>query len=364
MIFIILLGISALSLAVVSGFFSIWGLSSTFHSIFWSVIAMGVALEGSKLMGMSFLYRHWKSTNWMLKCGLISFIFVLMCITMMGHFGYLSAGYQADSVQLKQIEQQVHLLDSEKLRSIDRKRQIDDQIASLPSTTARGRLALIKGFKEEQQQVTTNITNLEKMEVELKTKLIQSESHVGPIIYIAKMMGLDTDDATKYLIYLIIFVFDPMALVLTLAVNISIQEYEKKKTIIQDNIIINDKEETYSPSPQLDINQVETLTEEHNVVEQHEEQIVQYPIYDLQLEPLHAVYDESDDDISMLMEQEQPIVPIVIPEHIPFDINHILNNYTYYKNKIERGDILSQDENWSYLSLRDSLQKNGYNVYI
>jgi hypothetical protein len=232
MLFILLLGMGAISLATVSGFFSVWGLAHTFHGIFASVVAMGIAIEYGKLIGISFLYRFWGKVSTTLKYWLfgpmIITTFIVMLVTAMGHYGYLSSGYQADVLPLKQLTEQVKLLDEEKLRKIERKKEIDQQISQLPQDYVKGRERLIRQFKAEQQEVTNRINDLDKQILSLKTETLKTETHVGPIIYIAKAFGLDTDEATNYLVLLIICVFDPMAILLTIATNVAIRERERE----------------------------------------------------------------------------------------------------------------------------------------
>lgn len=221
MVFIIVLIIAATAIAGAAAFFSVYGLAHTFSGTFWSVVVMGGSLELGKLVAASYLYRYWEKTHVALKIYLMTGVLALMVLTSTGIFGYLSSGYQTDVLPLKQAEEQIKVLDEEKARLIARKQQIDTQIAQLPQNSVRGRTALIKGFKDEQATVTARISELDKQILEHKTKLIQTQAHVGPITYIATAFGLDSDNATKYLIYLIIFAFDPMAVALTLAVNIA-----------------------------------------------------------------------------------------------------------------------------------------------
>lgn len=221
MAFIIVLIIAATAIAGAAAFFSVYGLAHTFSGTFWSVVVMGGSLELGKLVAASYLYRYWEKTHVALKIYLMTGVLALMVLTSTGIFGYLSSGYQTDVLPLKQAEEQVKVLDEEKARLIARKQQIDTQIAQLPQNSVRGRTALIKGFKDEQATVTARISELDKQILEHKTKLIQTQAHIGPITYIATAFGLDSDNATKYLIYLIIFAFDPMAVALTLAVNIA-----------------------------------------------------------------------------------------------------------------------------------------------
>ena len=223
MIFIALLVLTTTAIAGAAAFFSVYGLAATFSGTFWSVVMMGASLEAGKLIAASYLYRYWHKTSIWLKTYLMAGVATLMILTSTGIFGYLSSGYQQDVLPLKQAEEQIKVLEDEKDRLIARKTQIDKQIANLPTNSVRGRVQLIKGFKDEQASVTQRITSLDQEILANKTKLIQTQAHIGPITYIASAFGLDTDNATKYLIYLIIFAFDPMAVALTLAVNIAVR---------------------------------------------------------------------------------------------------------------------------------------------
>jgi hypothetical protein len=243
MFFIILLAITVVFLAGAAEFFSVYGLANTFSGVFWSVVIMGAALGAGKLMGVSFLYRYWNKTGLALKTYLITGIAALMILTSLGIFGFLSSGYQQDVLPLKQKNEQISLLENEKGRALTRKRQIDDLLAGGPVVgslnkkdgtidnnatralreTTRSRELLVRQYKLEQADVTKRIGELDKELLTLKQEVIKTEAHIGPITYIAKAFDLDTDNATKYLILVIIFAFDPMAVALTLALNMAIR---------------------------------------------------------------------------------------------------------------------------------------------
>jgi hypothetical protein len=229
MFFIALLSIVTFTLASCSALFSVIGLGKMFPSIFWIVVAMGTSLEAAKLMGASYLYRYWDRTNLLLRTYLISGVFVIMVITSSGVFGMLSSGYQTDALPLQQIEEQVVMLQQEKDRKIERKSEIDKQISQLPTNSIRGRVQLMKQFKDEQKEVTSRLNELDAQILELKQSMIETQAHIGPIVYIAKVFNKTTDDATKWLILLIIFAFDPMAISLTLAVNIALRAREDER---------------------------------------------------------------------------------------------------------------------------------------
>lgn len=231
--FIFLLSLITFSIAAVAAFFSIYGLAAIFSGIFWPVILMGSALEAGKLAAASYVYRYWNSISKSLKIYLISAIFVLMIITSTGIFGFLSMGYQEDILDLKKQEQQISLLEQEKLElekfkqeRLERKKQIDKDIASLPNNYITGRQRLMKSYGPELEQLkkdvelyTKQIRDITLKISEIKQQKIVKEVHTGPIIFIANALSLETDDAVKWMILLIVFVFDPLAVALTLGVN-------------------------------------------------------------------------------------------------------------------------------------------------
>jgi len=194
---------------------------------------MGTSLEIGKLMAASYVYRFWDKINFLMKTYLISAILVLMFITSIGIFGFLSASYQEDSIPLAEMNDLVVEYKAERVKLEARKVQMDNDIAALPNNYISGRKRLQTMYKSEFTKIGER---LEIIRVELskvvKDKVVQ-ESHTGPIIYIAKVMGKDVDDAIKYMILMIIFAFDPLALVLVLATNSAIEDRKQLKAKLE-----------------------------------------------------------------------------------------------------------------------------------
>jgi hypothetical protein len=230
--FIFISIIIALALAIVSESFSIIGMAATFPSIFWSVVAMGTVLGAGKLASASFLYRYWSYAPKLLTIPMTIFVIVLTMITITGHFGYLSKGYQQDSIALKQVSVRIEQLDDERLRKIERKHEIDTQIAQLPSDRVASRVKLAKQFEKEQNEVTTRINQLDEQITELKSKQIDAQAHIGPIMYISQALGISTDEGVKWFILFIVSVFDPLTLALTIAVSVMIQH--RKEQLLEE----------------------------------------------------------------------------------------------------------------------------------
>jgi hypothetical protein len=237
MIFIGLLLLSVLSIAGSAAFFSVYGLAKVFSGLFLPVVIMGGALEFGKLITASFLYRYWAHTNKLLKVGLFIVLFGLMVITSMGIFGFLSAAYQSDVLPYQAQTQQIQLLENEKAESeklklerLTRQEQINKQIANLPDNSINGRRRLMAANKDELDQINKDIAQYtadihqHTLDIsKLKTQTLQETVHVGPIVFIAKAFGLGIDEAVKWLIVLIIIVFDPLAVMLTIGMNIALE---------------------------------------------------------------------------------------------------------------------------------------------
>lgn len=241
--FIILLLLSTLSIAGSAAFFSVYGLARVFSGAFIPAAIMAGSLEGGKLISASLLYRYWKTMSKTMRNCLIAFVAILMLITSMGIFGFLSNAYQDNVLPYEQHNQQITLLESEKAEAeqlkterLARQEEINKQIANLPNNFVNGRKRLIDANKAELEQInkdiaqyTTDIREHTTQISKLKGETIQETAHVGPIIFMAKAFGMDVNQATKWLIMLIIFVFDPLAVTLTIATNMAILDHKKKK---------------------------------------------------------------------------------------------------------------------------------------
>ena len=227
--FILILLATTLSIAGSAAFFSIYGLAQIFAGSFWPVVVMASSLEAGKLVSASYVYRFWKDISFLMKSYLITAILILMLITSAGIFGFLSSAYQTDTLSLRDIESQIVLLTDEKGELRERKKEIDSDIGRISANYITKRMELIDKYSSETNHINTRIPVITAEIHELKSTQIQEESHVGPIIYIAKVFDADTDDATKWMILLIIFAFDPLAVVLTIATNMAILKRKEEK---------------------------------------------------------------------------------------------------------------------------------------
>lgn len=234
MLFIALMSLSTTAVASIAAFFSVYGLAHTFTGAFWSVVAMGSSLEAGKLMLASFVYRFKDAIGWRIKAPAYIFIMVLMMITSIGIYGYLSAAYQAESAGGQQVTASLELKKQASATLQQRKVQIDQQIAQLPTNNVRGRQQLMRQFAPEEKQIDDQLSKVNQEIQDLSQQQITSNAHIGPIVYIAKVLGMEPDSAIAILICFIIVVFDPLAMLLTISTNVAIEDYYKKKAAAKE----------------------------------------------------------------------------------------------------------------------------------
>ena len=239
----------ALSISAVAAYYSIVGLMAIFSAAAFSIAVMGVVLEIGKLVTASWLYQNWKTVPKVLKYYLTSAVVILMFITSMGIFGYLSKSHIDAGTNTSQITVKLDRVNSRiasEQKIIDRaERQLVNLDKALERYVELG--AVSKGLdrRESQEEERTKLTNMvnksqeqidlyldEKSEYELEIKNFEVE--VGPLKYISALIYGDDaltflENAVRWVILILVFVFDPLAVLLVVAANISINDYNNQK---------------------------------------------------------------------------------------------------------------------------------------
>ena len=252
----ILTFLSAISISVIAAGYSIIGLATLFAGAAIPIIAMGSALEVGKLVAASWLYNNWRSdVPRLLKAYLFAAIIVLIFITSMGIFGFLSKAH-LDQVQPtsgnaikittinNQITRQQNIIDRSEKTLV----QLDKSIeVYLNNDYATRGLRERKQQEEERKELNTAIKNAsdeiarlttEKANLQLEQDKIEAE--VGPIKYVAELIYGENaeshfDSAVRIVILILIFVFDPLAVLLLIAANISLRQWRMKKILVKEN---------------------------------------------------------------------------------------------------------------------------------
>ncbi len=159
-----------------------------------------------------------------------------MIITSYGAAGYLSDNFQKATLGLNTSSVQLVEIEKEKNKLEARKTEIDKQIAQIPPDMVRARIRLTNNFKTEITRINERLVELDKIVPELKTKQLEVEAHIGPISYISKLFDITMEQAVSVIIGLIIFVFEPLAIMLILAGNF-LQRQREDSTMVQPKII-------------------------------------------------------------------------------------------------------------------------------
>ena len=254
--------ITSLAIAGVAAWYSIVGLMAIFAGAVIPIAIMGAVLEVGKLVTAAWLHQNWKKTSLWMKSYLTSAVFLLMVITSLGIFGFLSKAHLEHSIetggtnelQIENLErrvatQQRSITDAETVLS-----QLDSSVQILlDADRVRGRsgaIAVRQAQAEERATLNEEIDNalaaIEKLSGQLtyaKNKQLAIEVEVGPLKYIAELMYGDTaedyfDEAVRAVIILIIITFDPLAIVLLLAATQGFTQRKQEKMMIfnPDNV--------------------------------------------------------------------------------------------------------------------------------
>lgn len=207
---------------------SVVGLSALFSSNP-VIILLAVSLDIGKVVTVSFLYRNWKDISWLMKSYMTIAAIVLMLITSVGAFGYLSAEFQKAIQGTNENAVVIQSMEEEQARLQARKEQIDNQIAQFPPEYVTGRRQAVEQFAPEVSRINNRLAEIDQQLPELKLETIKKNVEVGPIIFIADAFSTTPEQAVKYVILTIIFVFDPLAIALLIAGNFLIKNKELLK---------------------------------------------------------------------------------------------------------------------------------------
>jgi hypothetical protein len=238
----LLVFVTGIAISAVAAYYSIIGLTSIFAGAFWPIIIMGSVLEVGKLVATSWLYNNWKQAPFLIKTYLFAAIGVLMLITSMGIFGFLSKAHIEQQLQLNTgVTEQVEILNSEITLQQERIADLDKQIKVIDDSInkmiekgqTKSSLAAAKQQKETRQALvdekkteTDKLSQMKSQRIKLESEFKKIEAEVGPIKYVAELIYGSSDQeivdkAIRFVIMLLIFVFDPLAILLLLAFNIS-----------------------------------------------------------------------------------------------------------------------------------------------
>ena len=251
----ILMVISTLTLSISAAYYSVFGLSSLFAGAKTEVIIMASALEFSKLIVASYLHNNWNKINTLLKTYLTMGVLILMLITSAGIYGFLTSAYQKTADQLGVLDKQTEVVELKKNRfqeSLEsyqlEKEQLNESISELSkglsnnviqykdketgeiitttsSSTRRALESQLNDSKEQRNSISIKIETLIDSITKLDLQILDMESNnevaaeIGPLRYLSKITGKSMDVIVNWFTLLIVFVFDPLAVAMVIAIN-------------------------------------------------------------------------------------------------------------------------------------------------
>ena len=301
-IFPFIIALSALAVSASAAFYSVSGLSKLFAGAAFAVVIMAASLEVAKLVIASLLYQYRKALPTFLKYYLSVACFVLILITSMGIYGFLSAAYQETASKTGSIDSKIALIETKRDNVREQltgytgeKTSINKAVADLRNGLSNNK---IQYTNSEGQLITTTSSStrraLEKqldqaidrqgiinLKVdELNEKLFNYETEIvevstnselagelGPLKYLSGLTGMPMDEIINILLLTIIFVFDPLAIALVIAANFAFEQLQgKTKENIYGETVTVEEEEAFDEDHALDLvmnDMVEDLTEEN-----------------------------------------------------------------------------------------------------
>lgn len=311
-IFPIIISLSALSVSASAAFYSVYGLSKLFSGASLAIIIMASSLEVSKIVIASLLHQYWKTLNSLLKIYLVIALVALMGITSAGVYGFLTNSYQLTSNQSKIVDSQVEIIQNKKSYFITGVKRTESQISNKSNristlsnlrtqqevrldslynkgwyNSARKTEILIKeanndikSLESEVDSLTSYITSLQDSINIIDIQVLNlhndntAAAELGPLKYIAELLGEPMDRVINWFMLLIIFVFDPLAIALVITANFSfnkIRPKEKKlykqptKNWIDENQTVKTKKGDVDNTNKKEIFKVEKKTNEGTI---------------------------------------------------------------------------------------------------
>jgi hypothetical protein len=252
-----LVGFSALIIAGCAAFFSVTGLGVLFSGAATSVMVMAGSLEFAKLVAATYLKQKWEEIKGFNKWYLVSAVTLLMVITSAGIFGYLSNAFQQQNLKLQQVDREIAVYTT-KIGSNDAQiTQLNTQLGQLSSTQNtildKGKVnsRLLRSIDSKDRQVTTinkKISNLQDDNAKnneeinkIKISNLDLEKEVGGFRFVAEAFGMELKNVVKFFIFLIVIVFDPLAVALIIAFNGLIETKYQKRSRLLGEIVENDE---------------------------------------------------------------------------------------------------------------------------
>jgi cell division protein FtsL len=252
-----LVGFSALIIAGCAAFFSVTGLGVLFSGASTAVMVMAGALEFAKLVAATYLKQMWDEIKGFNKWYLVSAVALLMLITSAGIFGYLSNAFQTQSLKLQQVDREIMVHSTKIDQNTTQITQLSTQISEFNKNQGKildgGKVnsRLIRSIDNRDKEIAKinkKISDLQDQTAkenekinEIKTSNIDLEKEVGGFRFVAEAFGVELKNVVKFFIFLIVIVFDPLAVALIIAFNGLIETKKQKQRRLLGEMVEHDQ---------------------------------------------------------------------------------------------------------------------------
>jgi hypothetical protein len=343
---------SGITLSIVAEYYSILGLTAIFSAAVIPVIIMGIALGVGKVTATLWLKQNWDIAPWSIRTYLLSAIAVLMLITSMGIFGFLSKAHSDQSLVSGDVQSKIAVYD-EKIKTanenIDANRkalkQMDEAVDQVMGRSqdekgADKAVGLRRAQQKErvrlQSEISTEqktIASLNEERAPIAADVRKVEAEVGPIKYIAQFVYGETNEgllekAVTWVIIILIVVFDPLAVILLLSSQISFQNFREREQELVEGNSPGGTTEVVDPEPptvtaQQEIELVSTATVTTSIFDQHPYLLEPF-VHFKDLEPM-VHRPEPVAEIPDVERPEDYIIPPE-PEIVPAPVAELINS--------------------------------------
>ena len=209
--------VSAVCVSTLGAYFSVIGLGALFSGAVLSVWMMAASLELSKFILAAYIHERWKEISGAFKYYLTFAIVVLSLITSLGIFGFLSDAYQSASTAIQ--AENVRLETEKNQMSMTRQEiaRLNKAIDEVPDTRITKKMKIRSEMEPAIAELTQKLDGFEKKIAGYNLSIIEIQKKVGPLIYISRAFNIPIDTVVKYLIFVFVLVFDPLAICLVIA---------------------------------------------------------------------------------------------------------------------------------------------------
>jgi hypothetical protein len=243
---------TALTLSAIAAYYAVAGLMAIFAASAIPIMIMGGTLEASKLVVASWLYRNWKQIPFLMKSYFTTALVILMLLTSMGIFGYLSKAHLDQAIPSGDVASKLNLID-EKIKTqkdnVDTSRkaiqqmdaQVDQTLSRSDDTKGAERAVVIRRQQQKERAILLadigaaqkEIAKLNEERAPIAAEVRKVEAEVGPIKYIAALLYDQTDEgmlekSVRIVIIMIVLVFDPLAVLMLIAYNREVRMEEER----------------------------------------------------------------------------------------------------------------------------------------